>query len=312
MEIELDNKYIHLAVGNFNIDMVFYVDSIPGPDESTRARDLDIRPGGAASNYAAAVAQYGHSSFLIASVSRHPLALELLSHLEKLGVSIKYVKLVDQQPGLVVVMVLQSGERIMIRYPGANQELRETDIPGELVEKANILHMASIPVELAVEIAKRARKHPLIITYDPGGYVEGLPRNKEILEYINILFLNEKEYTKVKEWLKPQTIFKYGVSYIVVKQGSKGATLIEPSGLCYTARSQPLRKPVDTTGAGDAFNAFFNARYLEEKDPAEALMYGVTAGALKVGYRGSILVYDEKQFSIQLEKTIVEKTICNI
>jgi len=41
-------------------------------------------------------------------------------------------------------------------------------------------------------------------------------------------------------------------------------------------------------------------------------MYGVTAGALKVGYRGSILVYDEKQFSIQLEKTIVEKTICNI
>jgi len=305
-------KYTHIAVGNFNIDLVLYVDSIPGPDESTYAHQLDVRPGGAASNYAAAIAQYGHEAFLVASVAKHPLVGELLHHLESLGVKTRYVKYVEQQPGFVTVMVLPSGDRAMIRYPGANRELRCTDIPDELLDNANVLHIASVPVELAIEIATRGRKHPLLITYDPGGYVEEMPRNKKILEYINVLFLNEKEYERIKNEVNVHNVFKHGVSLMVIKQGAKGATLIEPSGVCYYARSHPVRKPIDTTGAGDVFNAFFNARYLERKDPAEALRYAVAAGTLKVGYKGSILPYDERQFKVILERTFVEKITCSL
>jgi len=81
---------------------------------------------------------------------------------------------------------------------------------------------------------------------------------------------------------------------IVVKQGSKGATLIEPSGLCYTARSQPLRKPVDTTGAGDAFNAFLLLDTSRKRPKPEDINVRCNSWCFKVGYRGSILVYDEK------------------
>jgi len=70
----VSGEYTHISVGNINIDIVLYVDRLPGRDEDTLAESLDIRPGGAASNYAVAVSQYGHRVHLVAVASSHVLA----------------------------------------------------------------------------------------------------------------------------------------------------------------------------------------------------------------------------------------------
>ncbi|MEM1816715.1 MAG: PfkB family carbohydrate kinase, partial [Desulfurococcaceae archaeon] len=116
-------NYTHVAVGNLNVDIAIYVDRVPAPGEVLTALGVDMRPGGAATNYAVAVAQYGHKVYLVASTSNSEYVKTTLTTLKELGVNIDKIKLVDEFPGLVVIIVQAGGERTMIKYPGANREL---------------------------------------------------------------------------------------------------------------------------------------------------------------------------------------------
>lgn len=308
----MNNKsYAHIAIGNLNIDVAIYVDHLPAPGEAIMALDMDMRLGGAAVNYAAAVAQYGHNVYLVASVSNNEYVRSALNTLRELGVNVNRVKIVDEPLGVVVVLIQPSGERSMIKYPGANRELVAEDFPIDLLREIHLVHMASVDPRLAGNIGEKCAQEGVFVTYDPGVYAEILGNSiPAIIENIDALFLNEREFQRLTkyDYAKVNTLFKYGLSMLVVKMGQRGAITILPSGICYWGSAQPIKKPVDTTGAGDAFNAFFNAKYLESKDPSLALAYGVAAGALKAGFRGSMLRLDHKLFRAQLEKVVVEKT----
>lgn len=306
-------NYTHIAVGNFNVDIAVYVDRVPAPGEVLTALYADVRPGGAATNYAATVAQYGHKVHLIASTSSSEYVKTMLATLRELGVDVDKVKVVEEPPGLVVVVVQTGGERTMIKYPGANRELSADDVPRDLLENAHLVHMASISPEIVIDVSKKCAREGVLITYDPGVYTETLKNVvTTLVENIDVLFLNENELAYLTKHIKVNTLFKYGLSTLVVKMGQRGAMVLLPTGACHHGVAQPIKKPVDSTGAGDAFNAFFNAKYLESKDLSLALAYGVAAGALKVGFRGSFLRLDRKLFKLQLEKVVVKPVECSL
>lgn len=305
-----DRAYTHVAVGNFNLDVVVYVERLPEPGETLIALDANMRPGGAATNYAATVAQYGHRVHLVASVSSREYVKSALDELRELGVLVDYVKVVDEDPGVVVVLVQPGGERTMLKYPGANKELSVNDVPVELLEESHVVHMASVSPELAMGISKVCAKRGILVTYDPGVYVSTLKDvAHSLVENLDILFLNEREIATLSKQFKVSALFKYGLRVLVVKMGQRGAVAILPSGVCYHGSTTPIKKPVDATGAGDAFDALFNAKYIESQDPSIALAYGVAAGALKVGYRGSFMRLDHKLLKLQLERVVVSRTL---
>lgn len=303
-------NYIHVSVGNFNLDIAVYLNSFPKLGETALVRSIEIRPGGAATNYAVAVAQYGHYPYLIASVSSQSIVKSAMSSVSELGVDVTKIKVVDQPPGSVVIIIQPEGERTMLKYPGANELLQPADVPDHLIAQAHVLHMASIKPSIASSIAHKARPKGVVITYDPGAYIESLREcSPNIFKDVDILFVNEREFKALMESFSVEDLFKYGLSLLVVKMGSRGAAIRLPSGICYRSYTTPVKRPVDSTGAGDAFDALFNAKYIESKDPGLALMYGVAAGALKAGCRGSFLCWDRKLFDIQLKKTQLEKSL---
>jgi len=305
-----EGKYIHVAIGNLNIDIAVYLERLPTAGEALEASHIDVRPGGAATNYAVAVAQYGHVAYLLASVSNNRYIKAILEDLAKLGVNVSRVKVVDEPPGVVVVLVQPGGERSMVKYPGANRELTPSDVPRELLLDAHVVHIASITPKFVCEIAKMCARENIFTTYDPGLYVAALAEDlASVVGNLDVLFVNEREFKLLSKKASASALFKYGLSMLVVKMGQRGAIALLPSGVCYYGSAQPIKKPVDTTGAGDSFNAFFNAKYVESKDPALALTYGIAAGALKAGSRGSFLRLDHKLFDAQLKKVVVEKAI---
>lgn len=305
----MTHKYSHVSIGNLNLDVVLYIDRYPVPGENIIALDLDIRPGGSATNYAVAIAQYGHRAYLVASVSLNPLMDSPLDFIKSRGVELSMIKRVEEEPGIVVILVDKEGERTIFSYPGANACLQPQDIPYEKIREMHVLHMASITGDRALEIAKRARRYDLLITYDPGGRATTIPDNIELLEYLDVLLINKKELKKIMPSDNLNSLFKHGLHTLVVKLGEKGAIAYSSSGICIHGYTTPIKKPVDSTGAGDAFDAFFNAKFIESKDIAQALRYGVAAGALKIGYRGSMLLLEPSLFNQQLDKTIVEKRL---
>ncbi len=297
---------LHVAVGNLNIDLTLYIERFPRSDESVIINDILVGPGGSAANYSVAVTCYGHRSALIASTSTMSYVDEILEMLREKGVDISYVKRVEERPGTVVVIVKKNGERIMFKYRGANELLSPNDLPRELLLDASIVHLTSIPPNIAGEIADRASHLGLLVSYDPGVYVSSSRKDViKILDKINILFLNRVE-AKQLSGTDPSSLLKYGVDIVVVKKGAGGAYLIQHGNIYYYGVSKPLKEPVNTTGAGDAFDAFFNSAYLDFKDYGKALSYALTAGALKTMYKTSLLVCDRELFSKQLKNTRIE------
>ncbi|OYT38213.1 MAG: ribokinase [Desulfurococcales archaeon ex4484_58] len=299
-------KPLHVAVGNLNIDITLYVDKIPRYDESVLSSETLISPGGSATNYSIAVRYYGHRVSLIASTSTNPLVDNILKQLRDHGITTDYIKRVDEEPGLVIVIVLKNGERLLFKYRGANELLSPNDLPRELMEQANIIHLTSIPPNIVDEIVSRASRLGVLISYDPGVYVS-IYREKilEIIDNINILFLNRVEAKELSRG-RIEDLLKYNIDAIVVKKGAGGAYLLQHGGKYYYGISKPLQKPVNTTGAGDAFAAFFNAAYLDYRDWGKALRYALAAGALKTMCKTSIICWDQKLFNKQLRNTTIE------
>jgi len=299
-------KPVHVSVGNINVDIVFYIDKMPGNDESVYAREFNISPGGAALNYAVAATYYGHYAYLVASTSTHILSQRLIEEVKTMGVDVRYLKLVDELPGVVAVFVSSRGERSMIKYRGANEFLTLGDIPRQLIKEANIIHLASVTPRLVEELGVAAKTYGTILSYDPGLYALEEPENVvKVARYINIIYLNKPEARTLRPTGLTQ-LLKRGLDLVVVKKGGEGAVVLTGGGRALRGFSDPVRKPVNATGAGDAFAAFFNAAYLDSGDPLRALLHGLSAGTFKTFCKGSILCWDRNLFNKQLEKTYVE------
>ena len=301
-----------MAVGNFNIDIVLYTEIVPQAGTTVIARELQIRPGGAALNYSITVAQYGHTAYLVAKASTHEIVKGVFEEVKQYGVRLDYVKFVEGSPGVVLIIVDKNGERTMIKHPGVNEQLSPSDLNSDLLREAQIIHIASVKPEIAMEISEIASRKGVLVSLDPGGYMSEW-RVEEFLKTlrdVHILYINEQDLCTHLRNMSLDKIFKYGLSILVVKRGKKGAVVLT-QGSCYSGYAEPIKRPIDTTGAGDAFDALFNAKYLESKDLGLSLVHGLAAGALKTGFRGSFMPWNPKLYALQLEKVIVKHSNCS-
>lgn len=276
----------HLAVGNINLDVTLSIPRLPGPDENVRARDFWLGLGGAATNYAIAVARLGHKPVLVARAGREAVALGLLDSLKREGVDISLVRLVDEPIGVVVVLLVREmGTRSMVTMRGANELLDASLIPRG---RWDVVHFASVKPSL---IEEADYGHARLVTYDPGGEVfvdpEGVRRAAGM---VDVVMVNARELEAVAGGDSVEHVLglmQGRLRYLIVKKGRGGAVLFSKDGKVHNIDSFHVDRPVDVTGAGDAFDAAFNVWLLETGDPATALRAAVAAGSVKTLKRGS-------------------------
>jgi 2-dehydro-3-deoxygluconokinase len=79
-----------------------------------------------------------------------------------------------------------------------------------------------------------------------------------------------------------------GVGEVVVKQGEAGS-LISIDGAEEIVPVEQLVKPIDTTAAGDSFNAGYLAARLAGRAPAESARFGGRVAAAVIQHRGAII-----------------------
>lgn len=280
----------HLAVGHINVDIYMRVHSIPGPDESVKSLETYIGPGGAASNYSVAVAKLGHEAVLYACTGTHPLASLALEPLRAVGVDLSHVKVLEEMlPGIVVILVDETGERAMVSYKGANAALLELAPSPELAAEADLLYFASTDPEV-VSASNGAVARARLAAYDPGSRAIVDPSGvRRVAGIVDTLFVNRRELyalTGSEDPSSARTLLGGRLSRVIVKYGARGVYLVEHDGLLFQ-KAYRLGPTVDTTGAGDAFAAAFNVYLLETGDAAAALRAGVAAAGIKVTRRGA-------------------------
>jgi sugar/nucleoside kinase (ribokinase family) len=130
-------------------------------------------------------------------------------------------------------------------------------------------------------ILKKARGAGLTTSFDPGWDPEGTWRLEPLYPHADVLLVNEVEAAAITGLRRPAAAARAlaaRVPLAVVKTGPEGA--VAASGdRTWRVSSYPV-KPVDTTGAGDTFDAGFLDAYVDGKPVEEALAFGCACGAL--------------------------------
>jgi sugar/nucleoside kinase (ribokinase family) len=255
-----------VSIGGINIDLVAKVDRFPNPDQETVVRSWDMVGGGSAANVACGISRLGVTSGFIGNVGEDHFGEVLRNGLRSEGVNISHLKVCSGNSGSVIAIVSKSGERILFAYPGANAKLSSEHIDKGYVTDAKYIFLSSIEGEQAIpamELASRyAKEAGVKVFFDPGYiFVEkGLKGLEGILNKATMVKFNEpeiKELTKREKLLDAsKAIAEYGPKIVLTTLGEKGCFLYSGS-VKKSIESYREFKPVDKTGAGDAFSCGF-------------------------------------------------------
>jgi len=274
-----------VSFGNANVDIIYYVKSIPGPDEQTEAFNVEIYPGGSAANFAVALAVLGLKVYFVGRVGNDEYGEYLLKAYSKRGVIVDYVKVVKGVTGRVIVFVeIEEGKRAMVALRGVNHTLNPRDLD-EVLERAKHVHLSSVKTQISLEVFKQAKDRGLTTSYDPGGLVVKERNIGSVLSYVDVIFLNEKEANILEErGVGPATLLNSS-NIVVIKRGREGAIAYTDSKK-FSCPGFKV-KVVDTTGAGDVFDAGFIYSWIKGAPIPECIRVGNGLAALKITKKGA-------------------------
>ena len=298
-----------VALGELLID--FTTCEIGGDGYPTMA----AHPGGAPSNFLAALSRYGVSTALLGKVGDDRFGTMLRNTLERSGVETRGV-LRDPSvfTSLAFVTVDERGERSFsfARKPGADTCLRFEEIDLSLIDGAKVFHFGTLsltddPARTATRKAVAyARERGKLITYDPNLRMPLWPSEKAAREQI-LWGLHQADVVKISDeevrflWdCTPQEgadrlLRDFGVRLAMVSMGPEGCYLENANAACRV--HIPEVRPVDTTGAGDIFGGAAVSRLLALGKAPEALneaeltavaRFATTAASLSTEHFGGI------------------------
>lgn len=254
---------------------------------------ISPRPGGSAANFAAWCARLGYPAVYAGRVGADALGRALTEDLREEGVDVRASVDPEASTGVILALLDQTGERSMVISPGANHRLDEYDIPEDAVANAALVHLTGY--SFFWNAPRRAAHRAMAIAKSAGVPVSVDPSSVELLkEFGPGAFLEEvsgarfflpnlDEGRLLTGASEPEAVVNHLASLFPVvglKLGAEGCLCAirpagDPAGSAPVFVSVPARKRyqdvvVDTTGAGDAWDAAFVTGFLHCKDTEKA------------------------------------------
>ncbi|AYF97633.1 carbohydrate kinase family protein [Protaetiibacter intestinalis] len=281
-----------LVAGDANLDLVLRGDVVPrfGQAEQLLA-GADLVLGSSAGICAAGLARLGVDTALVARVGRDVFGARTRELLADAGVSTESVTVVDEPTGVSVILSAPD-DRAILTLTGAlagvtGDEVRAAAASATHVHVASFFLVPTLAAELPAVLAElRARgvTTSLDTNWDPAETWAGVA---ECLPHLDLLLPNAQEALALARALGDEpadavaaaTLLAARGPVVVVKDGAAGGFAVTPAGDVVRAPGLVL-DVVDTTGAGDSFDAGFLAAWLDGRPLAEAVRWAAVAGSL--------------------------------
>ena len=266
----------------------------PQPGEEAFANSYFREAGGGAVNTACALARLGRKTALFSAAGRED-GDWLADRIEAFGVDTSLMRRSELPTGLTVA-ISSPEERAFFTYRGVNSELdgllRDASICRQLAEARHV-HFAFAPErETALAAFEKLRAAGCAISLDTGWHEDWLrdPGNFDVILQTTAVFPNEREAALLSGEKNPDAMLDFfrrrGASCVAIKLGRKGAIMLQ-AGVTYQCGSFDV-EAVDTTGAGDAFDAGFIHAALDGRPPQDCLEMACLCGALSTRSAGAL------------------------
>ncbi len=280
-----------LAVGDINLDIIAPIPFYPQKGEEGVTNQAEIHLGGSATNTAVLLARSGFKTYLLGRIGEDPFGDYALRLLSNTGVNTSLIQR-DQHltTGIMFIVVTPDGERTIFGQRGANINLEPISLKDSLLENLSWVHVSGYSFlqepqrSTALKILEEASDLGISTSLDVGicAAFQAREEVEKALRHVKVLFLSEKEARALTGQENLELVLEYaltrGVKEIAVKLGGKGCLVSDGKNILKIPTFSV--KVVDTTGAGDAFDAGFILGELSGKSIEESGKIGNLFGAL--------------------------------
>lgn len=289
-----------LVVGDANLDLVLTGNVVPQFGQVEQVIDAaQLVLGGSAAIVACGLARLGIETSLVAVVGDDSFGAHTLEALTDAGVDVGSVEISPGTATGLSVILSAEDDRAILTLPGAVATLTVGSVRNALSRlDPEWVHFASpflVPEigksigDLATELRARSVGTSLDTNWDPSNEWAGI---LTALPSIDVLLPNRSELNALATRIDPTAgdrsaeILASMGPRVVVKDGAAGGWSLDSAGIRESAPGLPV-EVVDTTGAGDSFDAGYIAA-LVHGVPSERdrLAWATTAGSLSTRARG--------------------------
>ncbi|MEK6720549.1 MAG: PfkB family carbohydrate kinase [Chloroflexota bacterium] len=283
-----------VVVGSVNADLIVRVAHLPRPGETVVGGTFERHGGGKGANQAVAAARAGASVRFIGAVGDDDDGRAAAADLAAEGIDTSGVAvLADAPTGIALIVVGPTGENQIAVASGANGRLDadmvDSALAADPLRPGDVCLVGfEVPASavLAAAIAARAVGATVIVNPAPA---RAMDRGLEALG--PILTPNRGEATTLTRMDDPldaaHALVARTASPVIVTLGSDGALLVAPGREVERLPAHRV-EPIDTTGAGDAFNGTLAAELAHGRslrEAAETAMVMAALTTLAVGAR---------------------------
>lgn len=281
------------------MDLVVTSSRRPGAGETVLGDSFKTVPGGKGANQAVAAARLGAEVVMIGRVGDDAFGKDILENFRANAVNTQNVKPVTHLESGTAHIILAEGDNSIVVVEAANREVTPAyvDEAAEVIRNADIvLIQQEIPEETVVHVSTMCAEFgtPLLLNPAPA---RALPQ--EVINNAAYITPNEHEAEILFQGMSPAEALRQYPNKLFITEGSKGVRYFDGTEEILVPTYKV--EAVDTTGAGDTFNAAFAVALAEEKPLQESVRFANRAASLSVtkfGAQGGMPTRDEVEESL--------------
>ena len=253
------------------------VNNLPTPSTTIHSTNLYIEPGGKGYNQAVACKKLGAEVSYFSKVGCDEYGN--ICDLKDLGIKTIFEKDKILNTALATILTDDLAENEVIVYKGASSNLNVSelkDFESEIATADVLLLQYEISIDVVKKAIEIAKENNTLVILNPA---PAIYLDKEILNMADIVTPNYEE-AKTLYGLDIEKLPSSINNTLIVTLGSKGSLLINN----HTSKKfSPINvEAVDTTGAGDIFNAGLAVAIANKKSIEEAIEFATVASGLSV------------------------------
>jgi ribokinase len=286
-----------VVIGSLNMDLIAVTPRLPLAGETILGSRYLNEPGGKGANQAFAAAKLGGSVAMLGRIGTDDHGKRMRANLDAVRCDVRGIQEIEGSSGIAMILVTDSGQNSIVVVPGANHQYLPVHLHADskyLAGAEFALLQLEIPLETVMAAAQAAKREGARVILDPAPAPDNLPL--ELIRHVDVLTPNETEAAQLvgsppaslsEEEARAivRRLQGLGAKTVIIKLGARGCLLAD--GKVVNAIAAPTVAVVDTTAAGDVFNAAFAVSCSEGASLIDACRFAVQAAALSVTRLGA-------------------------
>ena len=252
------------------------------------------------------------NAFFLSAIGKSEINQSLLDFVKSKNISTKYIKQINQfEIGLYLIKNKDNGEKQFFYWrdeSAAKQYFNNIDFINLYKELKNFdyIYFSGITLSIIhisklnnfIKLLKLLKSKKIKIVFDfnirPTRWNKKNLNNffDSVLKFVDICFISGEDmsYWKNKNGIKSyeQIVRKYKIKHSIFRKNAK-FTYVYLNKNKYVFKNKLLKNVVDTSGAGDGFNAAYLSNFIVNNDPVLALKAGSSLGSKIVMKKGAIV-----------------------